>query len=613
MIRLCLALALAAGWAAAQLNLTGAYHFVQLSVRAPKQEGEARVKSVAGTMVFDGAGGYRLRGHVGEGDAPAREFDQSGKYEVRAAAATVLLNSPAEPATNIEARFNDGFGVLLGTTRDGDEFTYDLLVAVKAPEKASAALLDGEYAGGYLVLEGGRRAGLATAFLRFVADGQGGAKAVNVVGHAAAIDDVDRAEKLEDTTYTLDDSGEGTLKVAGQSDVLRGDLQLRASADGEWVLGMTVGAGRRDMLIAVRRQRDVATFTLNGQYWFGELHAENDFVFSPDVARFANASGVLQSDAAGRAYLSQRVRAGGRRTHLTTVNRYLVGSNGTAMLGRALAPAVDNLAIGSGGQWFAGATVGAPTDLTLEHGVWVGIRAASPAGGDVVVSPLGIVNSATRLPGAVAPGTLVTINGMNLARAAQTATGDALPTELGGVKVLFNGQAAPLLQVAPDHVDVVVPTISGASALVQVDNNGRSSAAVEVDLAGSSPAVMMESGQARVAFADGTPVSLAKPAKPGDKLIVTATGLGAVEPAPAAAGGKAAATRASRLGDPEFRVLVGTHPAEVSWVGLAPAGAGQYQIHLTVPAEAGSPEAVPLVIATRDAYTDLAEIPVRKP
>jgi uncharacterized protein (TIGR03437 family) len=59
----------------------------------------------------------------------------------------------------------------------------------------------------------------------------------------------------------------------------------------------------------------------------------------------------------------------------------------------------------------------------------------------------------------VAPGTLVAINGTNLA--AQTVTADLsqtqLPTTLGGVTVYFNGIAAPLLYVSPTQINAQVP------------------------------------------------------------------------------------------------------------------------------------------------------------
>lgn len=593
-MRIVYLVALLVGQAAAQ-NLSGPFHFVQMSVRAAGGESGVEVRNAGGTINFDGSGGYRMVARVGQNGEPMAEVDRSGTYEVRGSTASVVLTNPILPEVHLEARYNDGLTVLLGTSRDSDEFTYDLFVAVQAGQKASPALLDGEYAAAYMVMEGGAPAGLATGFVRFAADGQGAVKGLRLIGHAAAVDDVDRPEKFEDTTYTIAENGAGTLDVAGPSDVLRGEKQLLVSAGGDWILGFSTADGRRDILVGVRRQREAATFSFNGMYSFAELHAENDFVFDPNVVRFANSSGVLSSDAGGKATLSQRVRSGGRRTHLTTVNQYLISSNETAMLGRTLSPKVDNLALAMGGQALVGAQVGAADDLTLDHGIFVGIRAAAPAGGEVVLPVTGVVNTVTRLPGPVAPGGWVSLVGMNLAKSTQSAPAGALPAELAGVKVLFNGQPAGIRQVAPHQVDVVAPGVSGTSVVIQVENNGRSSAAIEVPLAASSPAIL------------DTP----QPAKPGDKIVLTAIGLGAVEPA--VEPGTPAPEEAARLLDAGFRVSIGGQPAEVSFAGLAPGAVGQYQIQVTVPADLAVSGAVPVAIETTGAYNDLGEITVRRP
>jgi uncharacterized protein (TIGR03437 family) len=184
---------------------------------------------------------------------------------------------------------------------------------------------------------------------------------------------------------------------------------------------------------------------------------------------------------------------------------------------------------------------------------------------------------------------------MNLAKATQAAPAGELPAELGGVKITFNGKAARIRQIAPNQVDVVVPDLSGTTAVIQVENNGRNSTAIEVPVAASSPAIL------------GMP----QPAKPGDKIVLTAIGLGAMEPA--VEPGTVTPEEAPRLLDAGFRVYVAGQPAEVSFVGLAPGTVGQYQIHLTIPGDVGGSGAVPVAIETTGAYNDLGEIMLRRP
>jgi hypothetical protein len=70
-----------------------------------------------------------------------------------------------------------------------------------------------------------------------------------------------------------------------------------------------------------------------------------------------------------------------------------------------------------------------------------------------------VVNAAS-YANAIAPDSLATIFGSNLAPATASATLDAngqLPTELASIRVEFNGVAAPLFYVAPGQINLVVP------------------------------------------------------------------------------------------------------------------------------------------------------------
>ena len=70
-----------------------------------------------------------------------------------------------------------------------------------------------------------------------------------------------------------------------------------------------------------------------------------------------------------------------------------------------------------------------------------------------------VVNAAS-YGNAIAPDSLATIFGSNLAPATASATLDAngqLPTELASIRVEFNGVAAPLFYVSPGQINLVVP------------------------------------------------------------------------------------------------------------------------------------------------------------
>jgi hypothetical protein len=73
------------------------------------------------------------------------------------------------------------------------------------------------------------------------------------------------------------------------------------------------------------------------------------------------------------------------------------------------------------------------------------------------ISPGGIVEAAS-YSAPVAPGSLVTIFGNNLASSEITARSIPLPAVLGGTSVLVNGMSAPLLYVSPNQINLQFPS-----------------------------------------------------------------------------------------------------------------------------------------------------------
>lgn len=111
----------------------------------------------------------------------------------------------------------------------------------------------------------------------------------------------------------------------------------------------------------------------------------------------------------------------------------------------------------------------------------------------------------------IAPGTLVTILGDNLADSTASAPDDAdpLPRELAGVQVYFDGIRAPLLSVSPSEIKAQVPwdvnDANSVSAYVRIRrSNGRvqNTAAVAVPVIPQNPGLLGQEGlDPRPAFA----------------------------------------------------------------------------------------------------------------
>ena len=102
----------------------------------------------------------------------------------------------------------------------------------------------------------------------------------------------------------------------------------------------------------------------------------------------------------------------------------------------------------------------------------------------------------------IAPGSLVTILGENLAdvTAAAPAGADRLPGNLGGVEVYFDGKQAPLLFVSPDQINAQMPwevnDASSVNAYVRITgrNGVRTSTAIAVPIIPQNPGIFADEG-----------------------------------------------------------------------------------------------------------------------
>jgi uncharacterized protein (TIGR03437 family) len=192
-----------------------------------------------------------------------------------------------------------------------------------------------------------------------------------------------------------------------------------------------------------------------------------------------------------------------------------------------------------------------------------------------------VVNAASqRAGGVVAPGSLIAINGERLAARREEAAGPPLPSSLGGVTVTLGGRELPLRLVSESQIEAVVPFAleTNASHQLVVRRDGFVSLPEAVAVAEAQPGIFTQDaagrGQIYVLPESGEPV-LATPSKPataGSRIVILATGLGAVtaEDAPA------------RVALP-VAVTIGGAAAEVLGAELQPERPGVYLVTAVVP------------------------------
>jgi uncharacterized protein (TIGR03437 family) len=265
----------------------------------------------------------------------------------------------------------------------------------------------------------------------------------------------------------------------------------------------------------------------------------------------------------------------------------------------------------------------APSQVTNLVSVLGGGSATNASDLTNIMAPLPVVPSGSVVNGAsfapsqaVAPGSLVSIFGTNLASSTAQAGSIPLSTSLANVSVAFNGIPAPL--VAVDHLstydqinaqlpwNVVPGGAQSGTAQVVVTRGGAASVATSFQVVASAPGIFSlagtGTGQARaINNSDGTfaapsgsvPGFTTHPAKIGDPngIAIFATGLGAVSP-PVANGGIPASGLSNAVTTPT--VLAGNVPAQVIFAGMSPQYVGLNQINIVLAPGTPTGNAVPL-------------------
>lgn len=219
------------------------------------------------------------------------------------------------------------------------------------------------------------------------------------------------------------------------------------------------------------------------------------------------------------------------------------------------------------------------------------------------IAPNGIVNSASFAPssapnGSLAPGSIASAFGSNLAGAASQALTTPLPTSLGDTDSLMVGAArAPLFFVSPGLINFQIPfeaPLGGSS--VKVTRGAKTSDAQQVNIVPASPGIytVNASSQGAIVNLRGQLVDSTAPAAAGDFVLVLCTGLGATTPAVAT--GAPVPIGVPAAANLPVSATVGGIPALVSFAGLAPGYVGLNQVNIQIPSGVALGDSVPLVL-----------------
>ena len=195
----------------------------------------------------------------------------------------------------------------------------------------------------------------------------------------------------------------------------------------------------------------------------------------------------------------------------------------------------------------------------------------------------GVTNAASYATDAISPGSLISLFGTGLASVTVAAPGVPLPMSLADVSVIINGVQAPVLFVSPQQINAQVPwELAAGPASVVVRVEGALSPPANITLVAAAPGVFTEAqGQAAALNADGSVNSPQNPAHAGSFVSIFFTGQGPV--ATQIDDGAAPPAGTAIPATSPVSASIGSSPATVQFVGLAPNYPGVAQINLQVP------------------------------
>jgi uncharacterized protein (TIGR03437 family) len=208
------------------------------------------------------------------------------------------------------------------------------------------------------------------------------------------------------------------------------------------------------------------------------------------------------------------------------------------------------------------------------------------------ISPAGIVNAAGATPdGSVAPGSIITIYGQNLAGALQLGPTNPLAQTIGNVTVTVNSMLMPLMFVSPGQINAQVPMeLAPGTYTLTVNWLGQAPVSGTFTVSRDAPGIFIQDNAQNIPLAaalhqDGSLITLASPARRNEIVSLYGTGFGPYNQ-PVADGFPPPMTPLYPVTD-AVTVSAGSAPFPATWAGAAPGIAGvaiaQFQIGSSIP------------------------------
>ena len=195
------------------------------------------------------------------------------------------------------------------------------------------------------------------------------------------------------------------------------------------------------------------------------------------------------------------------------------------------------------------------------------------------------------MPGALAPNTIATVYGTGLSYSTQFGfvpmhTSGMMQTRLAGAQVYVGGVSAPLYYVSPTQISFLVPIelLPGDVDFFTM-HDSLAGPRVKITLVDAAPELYpWGPGMIASTHADGTVITKASPAHPGEMVVLYATGMGKTYPELQTGLIELTATQISLLSELTVTLAgVALDNRSIQYAGITPGTPGLYQLNLVLP------------------------------
>ncbi|MDP9053482.1 MAG: hypothetical protein M3N93_04160, partial [Acidobacteriota bacterium] len=517
-------------------TLSGRYFLRHIQFSANYLDSVTDARSITGVITFDGSGNYSFTGRQVLGQQPASSYSVNGTYSVTPAG-YVLLTNPQNSSLTIGARYGTEAVIGASLTSAPNQFT-DLFIAIPAPAITGPALTNQTLGAGFHIADF-ELTNADTSQVRVAAgsaqfDGSGNIQSFTALGRAVPVSaGATQQQAAYAGTYSVNSDGAGAIafqvpaNLSTQNALISGGSRtLMVSASQNIFIASTPGA--HDILLGIKNTAG-GNVAFTGRLWSASLATSGPGVVA-GFSVYGNSASTLSSmavdPAASTVIEAQAPNYNGVACFASAVG--YSAATGSVLGANVLALGATTLLLGGNGLALE---VNLGTNLATGQAApgqfMLGLIETMPtlSGPGVFVNPQGVVNAASNTPIGcpIAPGEFISIYGSGLAAGSAAATALPFPLSLNGVSVTINDTVAPIYSVSPGQINCIVPyALTGPTATIVVTSNKAVSNAVTVSADTTSPGVFSVNGsgfgEGAITHANGTLVSAASPAQPGETV-----------------------------------------------------------------------------------------------